>query len=370
MPPAVRFNNLQILRLFAACGVALFHLGNYSRHSFGVSDGPVLWLDMPWIASAFVPMFFALSGFVLTHALRSTTPGQYLLLRFLRLYPGYWLAVALVTISFYVGLWPGAHLKVGDPAPNYRTIGLFATKRVSGGQYPLTIEWTLIYEVFLSVSLVVLWKVAGAKRLTIAIGVWLAVLAVKSIVWPGFGSRMLPVLKSIWASVHLVPFLFGVLAYQCRDRGRRWRWPVFALIVGLMVLGAGWFTMKLHLDLHYWTRGLASALTVWFLVQVRDTRRENPLAIAGGYSYGLYLIHVPLILLAMRAMQVTGFWFGTWPGVWLAGLVALSMGLAFGRLESSLYVRAKRLLDPTVRESVRRRFGEMWHAKTTRSDGG
>src|SRR5205814_6852230 len=96
--------------LFAALGVVLFHTGWYGRHSFGVSDGPVPWLLMPWVASACVPLFFALSGFVLTLALKRTSPGRYLLLRAIRLYPGFWAAIALLMIVYGLGLWPGRSL--------------------------------------------------------------------------------------------------------------------------------------------------------------------------------------------------------------------------------------------------------------------
>ena len=358
----MRFNNLQILRLFAAAGVVLFHLGEYLRHGYGVTDGPVPWLRMPWIASAFVPLFFALSGFVLTHALQTATPGRYLLLRGLRLYPGFWLAVALMVIVHRLGLWPGSSLHVPDPAPNRRTVFLLPTSRVKGGQYPLMIEWTLIYEVFLSFALLVLWRIAGAKRLPVAVVTWLVVLAVKSIFWPGYGTRVLPVWRSIWASACLVPFFLGSLAYRWRDRGRRWRWAVLALVVGLTLLAGAWIT-KEYLDPHLWLRGFAAALTVWFLVQVRDASPRNPLVVGGGYSYGLYLVHVPLMLLAMWAMPVTGVESDAWARACVAGVAALVIGLAYGRLEEGLYGRTRRLAEPARLAAARLRLKRAWRRR-------
>jgi peptidoglycan/LPS O-acetylase OafA/YrhL len=342
--PRMRFNNLQVLRLFLALGVVLFHLGTYSRLRFGVSDGPVPWLLMPWVASAFVPTFFALSGFVLTLALQRTPPGRYLLLRALRLYPGFWLAVALVMIVHGLGLWPAQSLHLAEPRPTLRTFGLLATGRGHSGQYPLMIEWTLIYEVFLSVALLALWMVAP-KRLPWLVGAWLLVLAVKSVFWPGYGARMLPKWNQIWASVFLVPFLLGVLAFHCRDRGKSRRWAVLAVVVGLTLVAGVWVRMD-QLEIHYWLRGLAAAMTVWLLVQIPDVSPRNRLAVAGDYSYGLYLVHVPLILLAMGAMRSLGVGYGTWHGVLVAGLTAIGIGLGFGRLEAWIYGRAKRLAAP------------------------
>src|SRR5262245_36422965 len=120
----MRFQNLQVLRLFLAVGVALFHTGAYAQTHFGVADGPVPWLLQTGIASAYVPTFFALSGFVLSLALQRTPPGRYLLLRGLRIYPGFWLAVALVMIVHLLGLWPTQALGVVEPNPNWRTLTL------------------------------------------------------------------------------------------------------------------------------------------------------------------------------------------------------------------------------------------------------
>jgi exopolysaccharide production protein ExoZ len=341
----MRFNNLQVLRLFLAIGVALFHLGTYAHLRFGVFDGPVPWLLLPGLASAFVPAFFALSGFVLTLALHRTPPGRYLLLRALRLYPGFWLAVALVLIVQGLGLWPAQVLHLPEPRPTLRTFALFAEGRGRSGQYPLMIEWTLVYEVFLSVALAALWMVGGAKRLPWLVGAWLLFLAVKAGLWPGYGSRLLPVWKDIWASVFLVPFLLGVLAYYWRDRGRSRRWAVLAVAVGLTVVAGMWVQMD-RLEIHYWLRGLAAAMTIWFLVQVRDVSSHNPLAVGGDYSYGLYLVHVPTMLLAMAAMRSLGAGYGTWWGVLVAGVATLAIGLGFGRLEAWIYGRAKRLVAP------------------------
>jgi peptidoglycan/LPS O-acetylase OafA/YrhL len=340
----MRFNNLQVLRLLAAVGVVLFHLGEYARLRFGVTDGSVSWLGMPWIASALVPLFFALSGFVLTLALQRTSPIRYLALRAVRIYPGFWLAVLAVLAVDALGLWPSRALDVAEPRPNLRSLFLIVSGPMRGGRLPLMIEWTLIYEVFLSVALLALRMIVGPSRLAWAAAVWLAVLAVKSVVWPGVGSQMLPGWRTIGVSVILVPFLLGVLAYQWRDVGKRFRWPVLAVAVAATLVAGIWVPIR-DIEPHYWLRGVAAALTVWFLVQIPDVSPTNPLAVGGNASYGLYLVHVPTILLAIAALRHLEVGVGTWWGVAIVGAAAISVGWSFGRLESGLHAYAKRLVD-------------------------
>ena len=192
----MRFNNLQILRLVAAMGVALSHLGIAAEMVFGVSDGSTEWLRMPRLSPLWVQTFFALSGFVLTHALQSCPPGRYLYLRAARLYPAYWIVTGTVIALIWSGWWPGRYPI--EPNPSFAGLFLLPVRSGQPGGSILFVEWTLVYEVFLSVSLLGLWWVAGRKRLPLMVCVWLLVLGVKSLYRPGYGSEMVASWKSIF----------------------------------------------------------------------------------------------------------------------------------------------------------------------------
>src|SRR6187401_3600320 len=86
----MRFNNIQVLRILAAVAVVLFHVEHHLQC-------PALsrLIDGSWTCFP-VPLFFAISGFVLTHAVRNARTGSFLFARALRLYPGFWLATAIV----------------------------------------------------------------------------------------------------------------------------------------------------------------------------------------------------------------------------------------------------------------------------------
>lgn len=364
----MRFHNLQILRLVAAGGVVLMHLGTYAGLELGIGAGPDPWYRLRWFGSFMVPLFFAISGFVLTQSLQTSTPGRFLALRALRLYPAYWAAVALVVGSWHLGLWPGPYLPYTDPAPTLSAILVVPTRSVRLGQYPLMVEWTLIYEVILGFGLTGLWLALGRRRVAAGAAVWLLVIAVKCVGWPGYATKPVPAWNSVWLSAFVVPFLLGVLAYHLRDRGRRWRWAALAAVVGLNAAAGAWIPQ--HAEADIWLRGAASGLAVWALVNIRDARATNPLVIAGGYSYGLYLLHVPVILFTFRAMQRTDVLNQTVLGVVLTGVLAVTLGLAFGRLELAFYGRAKRATDRLSVRAVRGRlvgFGRRLRGRVSRS---
>src|SRR5439155_2487351 len=92
---AVKYANIQVLRFFAAFLVLLYHLGVYAQRLLAVNEPAVNVIAHPVFAVGVV-VFFAISGFVLTHSLQSTTVPQFLLLRLARIYPAYCVAVAAV----------------------------------------------------------------------------------------------------------------------------------------------------------------------------------------------------------------------------------------------------------------------------------
>jgi peptidoglycan/LPS O-acetylase OafA/YrhL len=147
--------------------------------------------------------------------------------------------------------------------------------------------------------------------------------------------------------VFVAPFQLGILAYYLKDRGKRWRWAVLAAIIGLNAFAATCFT-QIEIDAQYGLRSLAAGLTIWFLVNIPDAKATNKLVIGGGYSYGLYLLHVPLILFSFRVMESLGMLAGTISGVVAAGVFALGVGLTFGWLELKMYGRVKKLANLPV----------------------
>jgi exopolysaccharide production protein ExoZ len=329
----MRYANIQVLRVAAAVGVVLYHLGMHAPGSVGVDPAV---LRAPWLAGFPVPLFFAVSGFVLAHAVRSAPPGRFLFARFLRLYPGYWLALAVTAAVMWFGpvAEPYRHA-VG--LVNQHTITLWpaGSGRVL---YLIGVEWSLVYEVFLSAALAGL-SLFGPRRLPVLAVVWLAAIAAGMIAGVGGQFDTFPTVSTIALSAHNIAFILGVLAYHVKDRGRRWRWAVLPATLATFVGGP---LAGLPGELVWWTWGAMSAAVVWLAVQFPQMSERNPLARLGDCTYGLYLAHVPLLTAALGLAARYG-WTGRAEAVWAAGAVALVGGLLFGRLEAAIHTKLRPL---------------------------
>jgi peptidoglycan/LPS O-acetylase OafA/YrhL len=330
---AVRYTNIQFLRVAAALGVVLFHLGCHAPALVGLDPAA---FRHPLLAGFPVPLFFAVSGFVLTHALQTAPPGRFLLARFLRLYPGYWLALAGVVLLMWLRVYTEQHRwAIHSTGVSTVTLWPAGAGRVL---YFIGVEWSLVYEVFLS-TILAAFGLFGRRAVPALAGVWLAALAVKMAVRPGYGFDTFPHWSRIALSGHAVPFLLGVVAYQLRGAGRRWGWAVGPAVVGLLYLNC---TRPLDPERGWAVWGLAAAGLVWLAVALPQSSGENRLARLGDCTYGLFLFHVPLMLAVFYPAARLG-WGGRWEVVWLAGAVAVAGGLLFGRVEAAVHARLRPL---------------------------
>ncbi|MDB5311844.1 MAG: acyltransferase 3 [Gemmataceae bacterium] len=337
----MRFNNIQILRVVAAVAVVVSHLIHYGEHLFRVRFPVGFLRDGTWTVFP-VPLFFAVSGFVLTHAVRAAPPGRFLFARFLRLYPGYWVAAAVTMGLMWFTVWPEEYRRGVTPY----WVGWTLRPRAFGSCiYVLGIEWSLVYEVVLSLAVAVFGLLGARRGLPAAAGVWLAVLVVKVVVWPGYAAESLPTWGTVFLSAFNMPFLLGVLTYSVRDHGRRWRWAAFAGLVAFLAVVPGRLTT---LEEQWCAYGFASAVVVWFAVQVRQVAEKNPLARLGDCTYGLYLVHVPVIMGVFYLLLGRGWLLGSSAGVLLAGAAALVVGLLYGRFECRLHGKLRPLVKMKI----------------------
>jgi len=328
----MRFNNIQVARIIAAGAVLLFHLAHYAEHRFQ-SPGLSRLIDGNWTCFP-VPLFFAISGFVLTHAVRNARTGSFLFGRGLRLYPGFWLATILVSavlaatggLSFLTQMkWIGWTLRPGE----------FGSRL-----YVLGVEWSLVFEATLSVCLAGMGAWRSRWILPALTALWLIVLGIKIAVWPEHAMNTLPNWSTFFVSPFNVPFLLGVLTYYLRERGRPLRWVVLAGLAGFLAVVPALMGTLEELWCAY---GFAAAVATWLAVQFRQLSSGNRFVRAGDLSYGLYLVHVPLIIGSMALLKRFGGLVGSELGVLIAGSSALIGGLLYGRLEFEIHRRLKRL---------------------------
>src|SRR5215213_5964379 len=152
---------LQILRGAAASAVLLYHASIYLRREHG--DAVFLAIFDDRFGLYGVAVFFAISGYLMAHLVRTSDPWSFLSHRVLRIYPIY-----VLVVGAWIALGP-----LVNASPRFDAIGLLLVPG-DARPYPLGVEWSLIFETTYYVLLFLL-ALAGLQRWleTIAVG-WIA----------------------------------------------------------------------------------------------------------------------------------------------------------------------------------------------------
>lgn len=308
------------LRLALAFTIVFYHVIIADGY-WDAGTGPVLW----FFEYSLVPMFFALSGFLITASAQRLSLENFLINRALRIVPA--LAVDILICAFVIG--PAVtSLPLGD---YFTDAGFFAymlniigwvhvelpgvftdnpTQQVNGALW--TIPWEM--QCYLVMSLMILSGVVRRPATTLLlltgyVGTGLAI------------EHFMPIARGEESMLHtlfvsrgaqlVTAFLCGIVAYQLRDRipmSRPLLCTCIVVALGAMVL----------LD----TRATGSVVNRILLIPVLSyitihaglSRLPLPKILSGGdYSYGVYLYHVPFMQLAIYLAP--SLFVGTIPGV-------------------------------------------------------
>ena len=327
----MRFNNIQILRFFAAASVVLYHSHYYV--------GTTLWKTPLTRAFDFrftwgVELFFALSGFVVSHSLTKSTPGRFFALRLIRIYPAFWLAASIAIAG---------RVAFGGHPFNRGLLSALTLMPAGGAGYPLGIEWSLVYEVFFYTLIAAIALIPLRFAREWAMVVWLAAIAAMAMFGPIRATSFFPTLGTIAFSAFNLPFIAGVLGYSLFRGVDRLPLAIFVATVPIALLAADG-DIALEVQLAFRAIGFAALVLSAAEISRRwDALPTNPLVKLGDMSYGLYLIHVPVILAVLSwhrfAPAEANDAFITCAGT------ALVVGCAYGWVEVGLYRRNKALLD-------------------------
>jgi exopolysaccharide production protein ExoZ len=323
----MRFNSIQMLRFVAAAGVLLYHAGVYT-------GDPALARLFDARFSWGVELFFAISGFVIAHAISRMPPARFLIHRAVRIYPAYAVAfVAVIGVKFLLGR--------DEPSVSAVLRG-FALLPVCCAEYPLGVEWSLVYEIFFYALVAAVAWLPWRCVIETAMVVWIAAIVVAAWAGPTGATQFLPGWRLILLSAFNLPFIAGVLAYAWLRRVEH------VPIVPLLVLTA---IALVAADRMAMTEAQLACLALGFgalvLAAAEASRRHDvslrhPLVRLGDASYGLYLIHVPIVKSVAAAFGATAL--GVTSFVCAIAL-ALAIGCSFGAVEMAFYRRNKARLD-------------------------
>lgn len=344
-------NNFDLLRLLAALQVAYFHAVVHLRVPVGAA-GEAVNKVLDFFPG--VPVFFVISGFLIAKSHeRSRSLAAYARNRFLRVYPGLWVAFAAAAALL------GAHGVLDAAAMARPSIWAWVAAQLTVGQFftpdalrgfgvgtPNGSLWTIPVEVGFYVLLPFLYLVLRRLR-GAAADLFLAVVALASYsAWwalinrPDHEEALALKLAMVTAVPHLHLFLLGVLAHRNFERlrplleGRALAWA--AGYLGLMLaldalLGPGRKTS-------YPAGLVANVALAGLTLSVAFTQKGLSERVLRGndLSYGLYIYHMLVVNTFVQHRALGQAWHAA-----AAIAVALALAALSWRLVESPALRLK-----------------------------
>lgn len=329
----MRYTTLQAGRFVAAIAVLVYHVACHGRDILGFESILTRPVSTYYFRTSVI-FFFALSGFVLAHGIQSASLRRFLSSRLLRLFPSYWLAVALV--------WFVREMAVRPLPCDFKSVIYALTLYPAGpgsAAYALGIEWTLVYELFLSLALIPFAAMSRRWGLGLGTTIWLAVIFGKTIA--NSGTMFLPFPKSteISFSVANVAFLLGVLGYLLHKTLAKIRLVLPVIVIVAMWLGAEFAST--HAGWSMWCQSLGTMAAVSFIATGKQLDAKNPFVKAGDWSYGIYLMHVP-VMTAIFVLSSEYYGVSNSLAVLiLGGITACVVSATYGEIEWRVYRRLR-----------------------------
>jgi peptidoglycan/LPS O-acetylase OafA/YrhL len=324
--------HIQWLRAIAALMVMLYHTGAYQSSILHDDRFQSIFPDS--LGYFGVALFFAISGYLMSVAIRVQNPFMFLAHRVVRIYPLYFITILIFQAVLN-------HHKSFDT----NTLFLMPQGKV---HYPIRIEWTLVFEVAFYAGLFVIAWLGLAKHIVWIALAWLAAMAVNSLISPDQGTHLIFLLNEMPLLSICMPMAAGLLIPSLLE----WKIPAWPLLgLGLVpwaahaVLPAG---VSNEYEISRWLFGVSAVLVVWGMIRLSAMpqapefgRLGRVLATYGDYSYALYLCHVPVIDLVYHHAGRLNDW-----SLWAVSVaLAIVVSMALGRLDVGLYRRLRKRVE-------------------------
>ncbi|WP_175619261.1 acyltransferase family protein [Bradyrhizobium sp. 2S1] len=304
-PGPTRVPILDLLRLAAVGAVILYHYGFWGPASHGVQQ-----VAMPYLAPVAqygflgVPVFFAISGFVIAYSAEGRTPVGFAIARFSRIYPTF---VICMTLTFLATLLVG-HAWF-DVTWGQWLANLFIAAPMFGQPYMDDAYWSLVIEVvfYVWVALFLAWGIFP-RRIDTIIVAWIAITFVNEL------TLDIPLFEKLFMADDSGFFAVGLLIYE-HYRGRRDTrlYSLLTLAMGTATFQAVHKLERLGVHTHgsFDPRVVSAICIVSLGIVFAATRIKSvPLpaglvSAVGGITYPLYLLHLQLGYVILLAMTPT-----------------------------------------------------------------
>lgn len=322
-------------RIFLAYSVLVWHTIAIADNNAGQALQTGLW---PFIF-AILPMFFALSGFLVTGSALRLPIKEYILNRVFRIVPALGVDIAIsalilgpifttVALSVYFtdqDFWSYFLNIVGNI--HYDLPGVFEENPYAGVVNGAL--WTVPYEIacYVVMSAMIVLGVIRSWKWTLGLAVMLVVTAISfHVLGLGKGDGLVDkgIRFAFFAKgASLVPsFLVGSALYLMKDRLPYSGLLALGVVMGLVALGL-WGETSLYSNPIF--IGVIAFPLAYLVVWIGLTPIPIPrLLESGDYCYGIYLYHFPIL----QALQSV-FDFPSWWTLAIAGLLPVTLFAIF-----------------------------------------
>jgi peptidoglycan/LPS O-acetylase OafA/YrhL len=277
----VRIVALDVLRFSAAFAVVLFHY--IARPEATAFRG---FSDIAQFGYLGVPLFFMISGYVISLSAANRNAVQFAVARFVRLYPALWVGV-LIT-SFVIIIFSEHQVTVGQILANFTLLNEYVGFDDIDGVY-----WTLKVELKFYACIFLILLFGYFEKYKVWLSIWLGITVTHHIFEQPFfmGWFINPTQSSF--------LIAGVALYLIQEQGRT-KYNSFVLISSLLI---SCYVTYFQVDQFILNPGIleriiAVSLVVCFYIMMYSLSigywkipANNALVTFGAITYPLYLIH-------------------------------------------------------------------------------
>lgn len=292
-----RLVEVDALRGLAALAVVLFHYTTRFTELFAPNPPPTFSFPDGHYG---VNLFFIISGFVIFMTLEKTSrPMDFVVSRFSRLFPAYWVAIILtLSITHLLGL-PGKLVNVKTAFGNLIMIhGLFGIPHVNG------VYWTLEVELLFYCGMFLLYRFQRLHQIHYALLGLLALRLTYFVLARGFGIELSWTISRLLILGYIPWFALGISIYLATSRHNKCEWRRPAVTAGCAIV-----TLLIVNSLFVAALAIALGTAVFLAASSHASLlRHRILVWLGTISYPLYLLHENIgwsVQLRLGALGIT-----------------------------------------------------------------
>ena len=287
-----RVAELDALRGLAALAVVAFHYTSHYQAEYGHLVPP--WFGFP-VGNYGVNLFFLISGFVIFMTLdRTKLAVDFVVSRFSRLFPAYWVAMAITAAVVYTIGMPEQRIPVADLAMNLTMIqDLFAFQQLDGSY------WTLEVELFFYAQMLFWYVLGKLGRIHWIIAGWL-ILVVAYALTEQHHMHFSYYLRELLILRYIPFFALGILFYRIYTRPGEHLQNLVFIALSLIAIGVAseWVYLVAAL--------VCSGIFGLFVTGMLRWLNQPFFAFFGAISYSLYLLHQAVGFALIHRLEAAG----------------------------------------------------------------